>query len=116
MKTQKFLHYGKVVKVTACGNLKYKNIKTGEVYDLEELEIIPENHLSSWGFHFGLFAVYFYARDYFEHNTFGAGIGLDLINGNDNALDVEFKFILGGVGVRFIYLKSWKKGNDARNK
>lgn len=105
-KIQKFKEStsGKVVKVTAVGQLKYKNVKTGEIYDIGDLEIIPEKHTSAWGFHIKRFGVYFFAREYWKYKSFQFGISFDILNGKDNALDVELKFACFGIGIRFIIL------------
>ncbi len=105
-KTQKFKESatGKVVKVKSIGQLRYKNVKTGKVYDIGELEIMPEKHSIAWGFHIKRFGVYFFAREYWEYKSFQFGISFDVLNGKDKALDIELKFACVGIGVRFIIL------------
>ena len=95
---------GKVVKVKAVGRLEYEDVKTGERYDIGDLQIIPEKHSVAWGTHVGRFGVYLFAREYFKYKTFQFGISFDLIKGADRAIDVELKFACFGAGVRFIIL------------
>lgn len=106
MKTQKFkvTATGKVVKVKAIGRLEYEDVKTGQRYDIGELEFIPEKHSATWGFHVGRFGMYFFARDYFKYKTFQVGPAIDIMTGADRAIDVELKCGVAGVGIRFIIL------------
>ena len=95
---------GEVIKVKAIQCLKYKDVKTGKIYDIGELERIPEKHCAVWGFHIKRFGIYFYAREYWKYKSFQFGLSFDYLNGKDKALDVELKFACAGIGTRFIIL------------
>lgn len=105
-KNQKFkvVATGKVVKVKAIGRLEYEDVKTGKIYDIGELQMLPERHSAIWGFHIGRYGLYFFARDFFKFKTFQIGPSVDVVSGADRAIDIELKCGIVGIGMRFIVL------------
>lgn len=106
MKIQKFkvVKTGKIIKVKAIGRLQYEDVKTGETYDIGELEMIPEKHSLITGFHIGRFGIYFFVREFIKFGSWRFGLSFEMIKGKDKALDVEMFFACFGAGIRFIKL------------
>lgn len=95
---------GQTVKVRALGKMTFEDVKTGDVYDIGQLEMLPDKHQWTTGFNVGRYGFYLFWRDYFKYKTYGIGVNCDIIRGTDRATDMEIRLVCYGAGVRIIKL------------
>lgn len=96
--------FGKKIKALPNELLSYVDVKTGKVYDINQLQKLPERHAFYGGVKMGRFGVFIFGREYWRYRTFQFGLSVDWIRGADTYLDIEAHAFCFGFGVRFVWI------------
>lgn len=99
--------YGKKIKAIPNDRLQYIDIKTGDIYEMEQLEYLPDYHAGYIGIHGKRFGVFLFGREYWQYHSFQFGLSIDAITpkDNDKYLDIEIRLFFIGFGIRFVAIK-----------
>lgn len=97
-------NYKKKFKGMPTANLGVIDVKTGEEFDISQVELIPEKHAVYFGMYLGRLGLFLFGREYIKYHSLQFGLAIDHIKHDDAYLDIELKFLMFGIGLRFTCL------------
>lgn len=99
-------NYGKKIKAIPNDCLQYVDVKTGDVYEMEQVTLIPDSHAAYIDIHGKHFGVFLFGREYWQYHSFQFGVSIDAITpkDSDKYLDIECRIACFGIGIRFVFV------------
>lgn len=95
---------GKKFKGIPTADLGVIDLEEGEEFDMSQVELIPEKHAAYFGIYLGRLGLFLFGREYIKYHSLQFGLAVDHIKHDDAYLDIELKFLMFGIGIRFTWL------------
>lgn len=102
--------FGKKIKAIPNDLFQFVDVKSGEVYEQEQLMYIPDAHALYFGVHIKRVGFFIFAREYWRYRSYQFGLSVDVIAPKDgnNYLDFELRVAFLGIGIRFVKLANFE--------